>query len=371
MRVRLYFLCSALVLGACTQESGQVTVYPADAYPERLGDWHLMRSDGRRLQLNDTVLPYELNTPLFSDYALKLRTVWMPEGEAAVYDNDAAFDFPVGTILSKTFHYQKSANGTFAKLDTEATLETDGTLNLETHRLVETRLLIRYADGWQALPYVWNETQTDAFLEIAGTQFEFTFAGDNNRSESFDYIVPDMNQCAACHVSNHTSKEVQPLGPKAHQLNREFAYSTGSVNQLDYWAEAGRISGVPSSIPRSPRWTERGREDRNDVARAYLDVNCAHCHNPEGPADTSALNLNLTATVDRNFGVCKPPVAVGRGSGSRSYDIYPGRPEESILIYRMQHDDPAIMMPELGRAMSHDEGVAAIQEWIAALPGNC
>ena len=64
-------------------------------------------------------------------------------------------------------------------------------------------------------------------------------------------------------------------------------------------------------------------------------------------------------------------MAVGRGSGDRPYDIFPGRPDDSILVYRMEHDDPAIMMPELGRAMAHDEGVALIRTWVAGLAGDC
>lgn len=371
MRVRLFLVPVALIVGACTKAVAPVTMHPADNIPDRLSDWHLMKSDGNRLRLNDTVLPYDLNTPLFSDYALKLRTVWMPEGEAASYNDERELDFPVGTILSKTFHYRYVEASTFEKIDAEASLEPDGSLDLEKHRLVETRLLVRYEDGWVALPYVWNDAQSDAFLEIAGAQFDFQFSSGVGNQESFTYIVPDMNQCAACHVTDHTAKEVKPLGPRARQLNRDFSYVSGSANQLEHWVETSRLTGVGESIPENARWAERDDETIDDLARAYLDVNCAHCHNSKGAADTSALVLNLDADVDRNFGVCKPPVAVGRGSGNKPYDIYPGKPEESILVYRMQHDDPAIMMPELGRAMSHKEGVAVISRWIAALPGDC
>jgi uncharacterized repeat protein (TIGR03806 family) len=178
-----------------------------------------------------------------------------------------------------------------------------------------------------------------------------------------------MNQCAACHVTNHASKAIKPLGPKAHQLNREFAYTSGTANQVEHWTKSGRLTGVEETLPRSARWSERDSD--TGIARVYLDVNCAHCHNPQGAADTSALNLNLASEVDRKFGVCKPPVAVGRGSGDRPYDIFPGKPEQSIIVYRMQHDDPAIMMPELGRTVSHAEGVAVIRRWIAELPGDC
>jgi len=357
-------LLAAVWLVACGR-SPAVTIAAQDSIPDRLGDWHLLMADGKRLRLNDGVIPYDLNTPLFSDYALKLRTVWLPEGVAATYREDREFDFPVGTILSKTFHYRYGATG-FQKLDAEVRLEPDGSLDLEAHRIVETRLLVRYEDGWRAFPYVWNDAQTEAFLAVAGAQFDFRFD-----DEPFTYLVPDTNQCGACHAPDHTTQELRPLGPKAHQLNRDFAYLDGTQNQLAHWAATGRLAGLPPDPPQSARWSERDRESVDGLARVYLDVNCAHCHNPKGAADTSALVLSLDAAVDRRFGVCKPPVAVGRGSGNRRYDIFPGQPEQSILLFRMEHDDPAIMMPELGRTVSHAAGVALIREWIGSLPGDC
>ena len=370
LSVRLLSLALLTITG-CSQDRRQVTLHPVDEFPQRLSEWHVLIVDGNRLRLNNAVIPYDLNMPLFSDYALKLRTVWMPEGEGAVYREDREFDFPVGTILSKTFHYRSADSGGLQKLDGEARLASDGSLNLDEHRMVETRLLVHYEDGWRGLPYVWNEQQTEAFLEIAGSQFEYRFAGNAGQEESFIYIVPDMNQCAACHAPDHSSKKIRPLGLKAYQLNREFAYVDGTRGQLDYWSASGRLTEVATVPPQIARWTKRGEESLDELARAYLDVNCGHCHNPLGAADTSALNLNLDAQVDRSFGICKPPVAVGRGSGNRPYDIYPGKPDESILLYRMEHDDPAIMMPELGRALSHEEGVAVIRQWIAALTGDC
>jgi hypothetical protein len=83
------------------------------------------------------------------------------------------------------------------------------------------------------------------------------------------------------------------------------------------------------------------------------------------------LHLNLDAPLDRLYGICKTPVAVGRGSGDRPFDIYPGRPQDSILLFRMQHTDPAIAMPELGRSAIHAEGVELVSNWIASMNGEC
>ena len=125
------------------------------------------------------------------------------------------------------------------------------------------------------------------------------------------------------------------------------------------------------SLSACANWQQPGDASLEERAKAYLDANCAHCHNPKGPADTSALDLSIGASVDRGYGICKPPVAVGRGSGDRPYDIYPGRPDDSILVYRMEHSDPAIAMPELGRSTVHAEGTALMRKWISAMPGEC
>ena len=103
------------------------------------------------------------------------------------------------------------------------------------------------------------------------------------------------------------------------------------------------------------------------AARAYLDGNCAHCHNPHGPASTSGMFLDIWQTEPERLGIGKPPVAAGRGSGNRRYGIVPGKPNESILVYRMESDDPGIRMPELGRQLMHREGVELIRAWIKAM----
>ncbi|WP_229364501.1 c-type cytochrome domain-containing protein [Fibrella aestuarina] len=99
-------------------------------------------------------------------------------------------------------------------------------------------------------------------------------------------------------------------------------------------------------------------------ARIYLDINCAHCHRPDGPANTSGLNLTIHEQNPTAWGLRKTPVAAGRGSGGHQYDIVAGKPNESILLYRMASTDPGVMMPEVARKVTHQEGVALIREWI-------
>lgn len=375
MRQPVLLILAAATLAACGQVPSPVTLHSEDAPPDRLSEWGVVNSDGKKLEMGDRVVPYELNTPLFSDYALKLRSVWLPQGTNAGYRADGPMDFPVGTIISKTFHYEKAAgfgDAAFrvAKTDRESALDASGRLKLDKHVLIETRLLIRYEDGWKALPYVWNDSQDEAFLQLAGDIRPLELV-DGNATETFVYVVPDANQCAGCHTTNHSSKALQLIGPKAWQLNRNYVYGGTTRNQIEHWSAIGILADAEASIALGASWAAPGDFSLEDRSKAYLDVNCAHCHNSAGAADTSGLDLALSTPVGRDYGVCKPPVAVGRGSGDRPYDIYPGKPEESIMIYRMQHTDPAIAMPELGRSTVHDRGVALVTEWVASLRGEC
>jgi hypothetical protein len=111
-------------------------------------------------------------------------------------------------------------------------------------------------------------------------------------------------------------------------------------------------------------WNDPSSGDLNLRARAYLDANCGHCHNKSGPASTSGLFLDIYQQDRTHLGVNKAPVAAGRGAGDLQFDIVPGQPHRSILLFRMKTNDPAIAMPEIGREQVDQEGVALIEEWI-------
>jgi len=185
--------------------------------------------------------------------------------------------------------------------------------------------------------------------------------------------VPDQNQCAGCHASNNTTRAIAPIGPKARHLNRDYDYADGRANQLVHLTRIGYLQGAPATaqVPRNADWQAAARASLDARARAYLDINCGHCHNDQGPADTSGLLLDIATPMDVRLGLCKPPVAAGQGTGDHEFDIVPGRPDDSILPYRMASNDPAEMMPELGRATAHREGIELIREWIAAQTGTC
>ena len=296
------------------------------------------------------VIPYDLNTPLFTDYAWKFRFVKLPEGGTIPYNPDEVLDFPVGTVIAKTFAYPH-----------------DMTNPSQGMRLIETRILKHDPDGWVGLPYVWNEQQTDATLQVVGGMVELSWIHTDGKPRENHYLIPNKNQCKGCH--KHRDKTMLPIGPTARQLNHDFQYAHGAENQLAYWTRVGALVGAPSpeEAPRLPQWDNPETGSLAARARAYLEGNCAHCHNPRGPARNSGLNLLTTAERPYEFGVFKAPVAAGIGSGGRSYDIVPGKPDESILVYRMASTHPGVMMPELGKRLVHEEGVELIRQWIASM----
>ncbi|MGD1933122.1 MAG: SO2930 family diheme c-type cytochrome [Candidatus Phaeomarinobacter sp.] len=299
------------------------------------------------------VLPYDLITPLFTDYAEKLRFVYVPEGEAAPYNPDDVFDLPVGAALIKTFAHPEDARAP--------------TKNL---RLIETRILAHTPKGWRTYPYVWNADMTDASLSPLGAKMDVSWITTEGTSRTIRYAVPNMNQCRSCHVKGTgRDRTTTPIGPEAKNLNHDYQYTDGPVNQLTRWSQVGILTGAPENpddAPRLARWDDETLP-LDARARGYLDINCAHCHAPDGPAHTSGLYLDTRADRPIQYGVFKRPVAAGRGSGGHEFSINPGDPDSSIIVYRMDSTDPGIMMPELGRSTIHHEGVALLREWIASM----
>ena len=316
-RVAIAALLPLLVSATAAPRVAQDLILGA-TLPPRLSDFHFFAGTSASPEL----LPYRLNTPLFSDYTDKDRFVFVPAGQKMGYRETGVLDLPVGSALIKTFRYGATR--------------------------IETRVLLHRATGWVALPYVW--VGDDAVLKRAGTRVAV-----NANGKPIDYAVPNVNQCKECHALDGA---MTPIGPKARNLNDGV--------QLASWASAGRIDRLPSAPPRIPRFDDTSAPVAVR-ARAYLDVNCGHCHNLRGAASNSGLNLTWETTDPTALGIGKHPVAAGRGSGGLEVAIDPGHPERSIIIHRMASVEPGVAMPELGRATVHKEGVALVTAWIAGM----
>jgi len=339
----------------CTVPPGSGVNFDPDARPCELLSSYRLFKNGARQEPNEGVLPYDLNTPLFSDFAEKYRFVWVPPGLSAPYDEAESFEFPVGSIIVKTFSYPHDFRNPAAG-----------------ERLIETRLLLHRTNGWTPVTYVWNEDFSEARLRSIGLDTPVTWIDEDGAAHTIEYHVPNVNQCKECH--NEHDDRTGLLGLKARSLNRDYPYPEGVRNQLTKLSEAGYVSGVPADPAEAPRNAVFDDPETGTVeqrARAYLDVNCGSCHNQTGLARTSGLYLTIHDNDPDVLGICKSPVAAGGGSGNLHYDVVPGKPEESILVYRMTSTKPGEAMPELGRQTVHTEAIEVISEWIRSLPGSC
>ncbi|MFT6868179.1 MAG: putative repeat protein (TIGR03806 family) [Cyclobacteriaceae bacterium] len=356
--MKWHFLILVLIFIACQPKKGKkpnmleevrLEGSTSTSDPQKLSDWKLFQEPMKDLKPMTNILRYDLNTPLFSDYSHKSRFVKIPKGESAIYQTTEVFDFPLETVLIKNFYYPA-----------------DFRAPKGNRRIIETRLLINESEEWKALTYVWNEAQTEAFLEIAGRSIPVSWKDENGVLKNVNYSVPNLVQCKSCHEFNG---KLMPIGPTARQLNRQMDYTDESINQLKKWESEGLISSLPPVSEWSviPVWNDPKTGSLNDRARAWLDINCAHCHRAEGPAKNTGLYLTYDETDLYKVGINKPPVAAGRGSGGLKYSIVKGDPDKSILLHRISSLDPGVMMPEVGRKMNHEEGIALIREWISQL----
>ena len=311
---------------------GKQRVIESDAIPQKLSAFGLFPFGPEAPLVS---FSYTLRTSLFSDYTDKHRFVSIPDGKQARVLADGTIEFPVGTVLIKSFGWRDVNEG----------------------RPVETRLLIHRASGWVALPYIWDADGKDATLALGGRRVPVTFKSPGGDVHTIRYGVPNNNQCKECHSLNGA---IVPIGPKA----RNFIFPDEIKTMRSVYFEN------PAALkPTMPQWDDPKTGSVAERARAYLDVNCAHCHNPAGSASNSGLFLRWTDDpTGVNYGIGKRPTAAGRGSGGMEFAIAPGDPDHSFLIYRLESTDPGIAMPEVGRSTVHKEGAALLRQWIAEMP---
>lgn len=204
----------------------------------------------------------ELSSVLYTDYAYKQRLVKVPAGTKLGRSGNGLADFPDGTMLTKTFYYQND--------------ERDPSFG---RRIIETRLLIKENSTWNIATYRWNDAQTEATLALDGSDTQVTWIAADGTQQSTMYHVPSQNECVTCHQINSL---MTPIGPKLRNMNRTVERNGTSLNQLAYLQSQGvleefdhtQVSQVVDYKDTSIPLAERGR--------AYLEINCAHCHNPNG-----------------------------------------------------------------------------------------
>ena len=299
--------------------------YAVAEFLPNLSELRLFQGELSNLELNNAVYEYEMSTPLFTDYSYKLRSVALPKGEKMTYDGGGLLLFPDNTVLAKTFYYlNDERNPALGK------------------QIIETRILIKKEGQWLVGNYFWNAEQTDAALDDNAHIVQIDYTDNEGVNQMLDYRVPAKPLCAQCHDNNGSP---MPIGPKARALNFEY----NGKNQIQEFIDLDLVQNAPAiaEIPVLPDWsdTSLGLDQR---ARAYLDVNCAHCHQPGGSYNLSFGNdfefRYETSFEDTN--IFETRVAIG------------GRMTTKISGY---------FMPLIGTTVIHEEGVELIEAYIESM----
>lgn len=272
------------------------------------------------------LIPYTVNSPLWSDGAEKARWFAVPDGTTIDLAADGTFELPVGSVVVKQF--------------------------VLGDQRVETRLLMRHDDGeWAGYSYAWNETGTDAELLAADRTVEV---------DGQSWTHPSRSQCLQC----HTSAAGRLLGLRLDQLNGPYLYEGGAfANQLATLDHLGLFTtspGDPAGIEALPDPLDT--DDPEAAARSYVAANCSFCHRPDGSGG-GGMDLRWEAEDTNTCG--EAPVNGDLGVADAQI-VWPGHPELSVLSLRL-HALDAHRMPPLGSGVVDEAGTAVVDGWISAL----
>lgn len=369
----LLFLLFFIILSCGTDDNDEYISVPPATSPvtvdlsqvpyAKLSDYHFFDGEIKNQNPSSDVLPYEPASSLFTDYAHKKRFVWMPKGTSATFNGDEkVLELPVGAALVKTFYYDNVQNITPA----------GGT------RIIETRIMIRKSSGWIFANYVWNDEQTEAFLDLEGSYTDISWKDENNVIKSTNYRIPNEIQCIVCHKTNQVVNGITtsvniPIGIKPQNLNFSKNFGTANANQLTKWMQEGYLQNN-FSLPTASNTTI----DYNDVskpismrARSYVDINCAHCHQTNQHCDYRPMRYAFNETGAQNgltnMGVCVETQDMQDFDESLAQIVNPGNVNRSMMHFRLNTTNEAYRMPLHGRTIIHEEGVQLVEAWINSL----
>jgi uncharacterized repeat protein (TIGR03806 family) len=301
-------------------------------FPRRLSETGLF-TDTPRLTPHPALLPYEVNAPLWSDGAEKDRYVMLPGLTTIEVDATGRYSFPRGTIFVKTFR----AGG----------------------RRLETRLLAYRRRGWEGYTYLWNDEQNDATLIDA--RVDKPLPKDAQQALGLSHwSYPGRSDCMAC----HTAAAGYVLGFRAEQIQRPVAAAGGIVDQRRTFQDLGLFSRDDRSVTPWPAWNDE-RAPLQGRVRAYLDANCAHCHQPGGPGN-ARIDLRYETPLAAAHLINESPGQGNLGVAGAQM-IVPGDPDRSILYLRMKRTDEK-GMPNLAHAHVDTKALDAVARWIRGLP---
>jgi hypothetical protein len=364
------------------------------------------------LKLAASVVPYEINSPLWSDAALKTRGMHIPAGkkihvkdcvknaeECKVGDpsnfpnflppyDDGKWVFPVGTVMVKNFMFPDTSVQSGVKF-------------------VETRLMVHLDDKtWVGYGYQWNDAQTEATI-VPDTASDPTLmeAGANVAVQAMFSVMtaagkktitwnyPDRAACMKCHVDTENNVPFPHiitggfvLGPETVQMNRMVLAANGvdKINQIDKLKALG-LFDVPPAMPYkaalvAPYAGQAGTPPANATldqrARSYLHANCSFCHRPDAPV---LYDMDLRYDVPlKSTNICNVDPAKGDQGVTGALRVIPGAPMMSVMWLRMNAAPDSLdqtdrhgRMPQLASYVVDTDAVTLIGNWIKQLPKTC
>lgn len=319
-----------LVIVSCDREEFNVNIEIPDfdfpktvVFEDRLSSYEIFEGIPSNLSPSEGFELLELSAVLFTDYSHKQRLVKIPKGTQMTKSSDETINFPNGTILTKTFFYYNDERDTASG-----------------KRIVETRLEVKENDVWNAATYIWNQNQTDAILALDGLDTPISWIDENGIDRSTIYHIPTENECMTCHQLNSA---MTPLGPTLLNLNRNVERNGNTLNQITHLQNLGFLNQF--SVDQIGRMVDYNdlNASLEDRGRAYLAMNCAHCHNPNG----------------------------WEGATEREFDFRYETPINDVGIrYEEEKIKRAIQdqeMPLIGTTMLDDEGIELLIEFLENL----
>jgi uncharacterized repeat protein (TIGR03806 family) len=299
------------------------------------------------LTASDGLVPYNVNSPLWSDGAAKQRWIGLPTNTFVHFAPTGEWTFPNGTVLVKHFD-----------------LPVDDT-NPNILKRLETRLLVRDTNGVvYGTTYKWRADYSDADIVTNGISENISInTASGTRTQTWYY--PGPLDCLQC----HTPAAGYVLGVKTRQLNGNLSYPGSGLtdNQLRAWnhAEMFDTNLVEANISNYTKLVKVGDTSATPElrVRSYLDANCSQCHRPGGvPAfwdarfDTPLTNQNIINGV------------VGDSMGISGTKVVAPQDLTRSAMYLRVDTTGTYQMPPLARNTIDGSAVAALAQWIAALP---
>ena len=374
------------------------------------------------------VIPYVINSPLWSDGAKKSRGMVLPKGSKITIHDNGDWEFPLGSILIKNFEiYGKRVETRFLMRVDDGTFDREG----------------RPVGSWYGYSYEWNEEGNDATLLTGADARNGKDRWVNGQPYSEEiWRYPGQDHCFACHsgyvkhdsdrsgktyykgMINVTNNNIRSLfgdwfswlldfwwkvvlradypdmntkasgefarlaslGPETAQLNLSCTDpDTGiQLNQFDALKNAGafqyastvtteeQIDALDQMKIVNPYDSKAAIEER---ARSYLYVNCSSCHHGTldgyGPGDANydfRVNFDDANLLGPNSFFIKD----WRFGVKDNLLVFPGAPESSIISIRLHYENGGsypdygsfVRMPFKSTTKPDHHGIAVIDAWI-------